>query len=328
MIEVKNLTMHYGSTVAVDSASFNVEKGEILGLLGPNGAGKTTIMRILTTYIVPTAGTASVGGHDVIKDPMAVRRMIGYHPESVPLYDDMQVCDYLKFVARSRGIFGKRLWERMDWVVDAAGIKEVYKKSIPELSKGFRQRVGLAQALIHDPQVLILDEPTVGLDPLQIVDIRRLIRSLAREKTIIFSTHILQEVQAVSDRIVIINEGRIIADGTREELENRASKSRRFVLTVAASKGAVADALGRVPDLSDFKLLDETDRGMVTFELITSLKKDIWPQVDKLVKEEGWPLKELKEDRITMEETFIALTRASMEESHQKRELQQEAVNR
>ena len=315
MIEVKNLTMHYGSTVAVDDASFEVKKGEILGLLGPNGAGKTTIMRILTTYIVPTSGTATVGGHDVIKDPIAVRRMIGYHPESVPLYSDMQVSEYLKFVARSRGMFGKKLRERMDWAVDATGIKEVFKKGISELSKGFRQRVGLAQALIHDPQVLILDEPTVGLDPLQIVDIRRLIRSLAREKTIIFSTHILQEVQAVSDRIVIINEGRIIADGTMEELENRAKKSRRLVVTVEAAKGAVSDALGRIPEISDFRLLDQTDSGMVTFELLSPLTKKIWPQVDRLVKEEGWPLKELREDRITMEETFIALTRASMAES-------------
>ncbi len=327
MIEVKNLTMHYGSTVAVDDASFNVEKGQILGLLGPNGAGKTTIMRILTTYIVPTSGTATVGGHDVIKEPIAVRKMIGYHPESVPLYGDMQVCDYLKFVARSRGVFGKKLSERMDWVVDATGTKEVYKKGIPELSKGFRQRVGLAQALIHDPQVLILDEPTVGLDPLQIVDIRRLVRSLAREKTIIFSTHILQEVQAVSDRIVIINEGRIIADGTMEELETRAQKSRRLVLTVKASKGAVSDALRRIPDISDWKLLDETDGGMVTFELITPLSKNIWAQVDKLVKEEGWPLKELRHDRITMEETFIALTKASMAESH-KSESHEEAKER
>jgi ABC-2 type transport system ATP-binding protein len=315
MIEVNNLTMHYGSTVAVDDASFKVEKGEILGLLGPNGAGKTTIMRILTTYIVPTSGTATVGGHDIIKNPIAVRRMIGYLPETVPLYGDMQVCDYLKFVARSRRIFGKKLSERMDWVVEATGIKAVFKKGITELSKGFRQRVGLAQALIHDPEVLILDEPTLGLDPLQIVDIRRLISSLSRDKTIIFSTHILQEVQAVSDRIVIINEGRIIADGTMEELENRAKKSRRFVMTVEAAKGAVSDALGRIPDLSDFRLLDETDGGMVTFELITPLGKDIWSQVDRLVKQEGWPLKELREDRITMEETFIALTRASMAES-------------
>ncbi len=315
MIEVKNLTMHYGSTVAVDNASFNVGKGEILGLLGPNAAGKTTIMRILTTYIVPTSGTATVGGHDIIKDPISVRKLIGYLPETVPLYGDMQVCDYLKFVAKSRGIFGKRLSERMNWVVDATGLKEVFKKGITELSKGFRQRVGLAQALVHDPQVLILDEPTIGLDPLQIVDIRRLIRSLAREKTIIFSTHILQEVQAVSDRIVIINEGRIIADGTMEELENRAQKSRRFILTVGASKGAVSDALGRIPDISDFKLLDEGDGGLVTFELVCPLTKDIWSQVDKVVREEGWPLKELREDKITMEETFIALTRASMAES-------------
>jgi ABC-2 type transport system ATP-binding protein len=315
MIEVSNLTMHYGSTVAVDNASFKVNKGEILGLLGPNGAGKTTIMRILTTFLVPTSGTGTVGGHDVIKAPIAVRRMIGYLPETVPLYGDMQVCDYLKFVARARHIFGKRLSERMEWVVDATGIKGVFKKGITELSKGFRQRVGLAQALIHDPEVLILDEPTIGLDPLQIVDIRRLVGSLAPDKTIIFSTHILQEVQAVSDRIVIINEGRIIADGTMEELENRAQKSRRFILTVEASKEAVSNGLRGLIDLSDFNFLDEMDGGTVTFELICPLSKDVRPQIDKLVKEEGWPLRELRENKITMEETFIALTRASMAQS-------------
>ena len=186
------------------------------------------------------------------------------------------------------------------------------KKGIGELSKGFRQRVGLAQALIHDPQVLILDEPTVGLDPLQVVDVRRLIRSLAREKTIIFSTHILQEVEAVSDRIVIINEGRIIADGTLEELESRAKKSRRYILTVEASKGAVVNGLARLSHCSSHKLLDDTDGRTVTFELVCPLTKDILPEVDRLVREENWPLRELKEDRITMEETFIALTRASM----------------
>lgn len=312
MIDVKNLTMHYGSTVAVDDASFGVEKGEILGMLGPNGAGKTTIMRILTTYIVPTSGTATVGGYDIIQNPIEVRKMIGYLPETIPLYSDMQVCHYLKFVAKSRGIFGKKLRERMDWVVDTTGTKEVFKKGIGELSKGFRQRVGLAQALIHDPQVLILDEPTVGLDPLQVVDVRRLIRSLAREKTIIFSTHILQEVEAVSDRIVIINEGRIIADGTLEELESRAKKSRRYILTVEASKGAVVNGLARLSHCSSHKLLDDTDGRTVTFELVCPLTKDILPEVDRLVREENWPLRELKEDRITMEETFIALTRASM----------------
>lgn len=322
MIDVKNLTMHYGSTVAVDDASFGVQKGEILGLLGPNGAGKTTIMRILTTYIVPTSGTATVGGHDIIQNPIEVRKMIGYLPETIPLYTDMQVCHYLKFVAKSRGIFAKNLRERMGWVVDTTGIKEVFKKGIGELSKGFRQRVGLAQALIHDPQVLILDEPTVGLDPLQVVDIRRLIRSLAREKTIIFSTHILQEVEAVSDRIVIINEGRIIADGTLQELESRAKKSRRYILTVEASKGAVTNGLSRLSHISGHKLLDDTDGRTVTFELVCPLAKDVLPEIDRLVRDENWPLRELKEDRISMEETFIALTRASMAAQRAERQVE------
>jgi ABC-2 type transport system ATP-binding protein len=332
MIDVKNLTMHYGSTIAVDDASFGVQKGEILGLLGPNGAGKTTIMRILTTYIVPTSGTATVGGYDIIENPIEVRKMIGYLPETIPLYTDMQVCHYLKFVAKSRGIFGKKLRERMDWVVDTTGTKEVFKKGIGELSKGFRQRVGLAQALVHDPQVLILDEPTVGLDPLQVVDVRRLIRSLAREKTIIFSTHILQEVEAVSDRIVIINEGRIIADGTLEELENRAKKSRRYILTVEASKGAVVNGLARLAHCSSTKLLEDRDAGgeargtgrTLTFELVCPLTNDILPEVDRLVREENWPLRELKEDRISMEETFIALTRASMAAQRAERKQEKE----
>ena len=213
MIEAKNLTMHYGATCALDNVSFRTSEKEVVGLLGPNGAGKTTLMRILTTFIYPTKGTASICGHDITENPLAARKTLGYLPENPPLYVDMRVDEYLDFVGRSRGLSSAKLKERKEWVIEATQIRKVYKHTIFELSLGYRQRVGLAQALIHDPQVVILDEPTSGLDPMQIVGIRKLIKDLSREKTVIFSTHILQEASAVSDRLLIIDQGRIIAQG-------------------------------------------------------------------------------------------------------------------
>jgi len=221
MIQVRSLTMHYGPVVALDRVSFHANSGEILGLLGPNGAGKTTAMRILTTYLYPTDGEAVIDGQDITQNPIEVRKRIGYLPETAPLYLDMQVEEYLVFVGQARGLANQNLKNRVDWVREACGLKSVWKHSISEISKGFRQRAGLAQALIHDPKVLILDEPTSGLDPLQIIDIRDLIRSLAKDKTIIFSTHILQEVEAMADRMVIINEGKIVAEGTQTELAEK-----------------------------------------------------------------------------------------------------------
>lgn len=218
MIEVKSLTMRYGNFVALSNVSFQAREREILGLLGPNGAGKTTAMRILTTYLYPSSGTARIDNDDILENPIAVRKHIGYLPETAPLYPDMQTEEYLVFVAHARGLRGSRLLERLRWVREACGIQSIWKHAISEISKGYRQRVGIAQALIHDPKVLIFDEPTSGLDPLQIIDIRKLIKDLAREKTIIFSTHILQEVEAIADRIVIINEGVIVSQGTQQEL--------------------------------------------------------------------------------------------------------------
>jgi len=219
MIHVDSLSMRYGSFKALDQISFDVAEGEILGLLGPNGAGKTTAMRILTTYLYPNSGRVLIDGLDVLKSAQKVRRILGYLPETAPLYMDMQTDDYLKFVGEARGVKGKKLRERLEWLQEACDIKNIWKHRIFELSKGYKQRLGLAQALIHDPKVLILDEPTSGLDPLQIIGIRALIKELARKKTIIFSTHILSEVEAMADRIVIINEGRIVAQGSLKELE-------------------------------------------------------------------------------------------------------------
>jgi ABC-2 type transport system ATP-binding protein len=221
MIDVKSLRMLYGNFVALDGVSFQAHDKEILGLLGPNGAGKTTAMRIITTYLYPSSGTVTIDGVDILQNPVEVRKKIGYLPETAPLYTDMQTDEYLRFVGEARGIQGNSLIKRLGWVKESCGIAPVWKHTINEISKGYRQRVGLAQALIHDPQVLVLDEPTSGLDPLQIIGIRSLIKELAAEKTIVFSTHILQEVEAIAKRIVIINEGKIVAQGTQEELGNQ-----------------------------------------------------------------------------------------------------------
>lgn len=221
MIEAESLTMQYGHFTALDQVSFQAGDREILGLLGPNGAGKTTAMRILTTYLYPTRGTAKVNGVDILENPEEVRRQIGYLPETAPLYTDMRVDEYLAFVGKARDIRGSRLKERLTWVAQSCQIEKIWKHQIFELSKGFRQRVGLAQALIHDPKVLILDEPTSGLDPLQVIGIRGLIRRLAETKTILFSTHILQEVEAIADRIVILHEGKTVAAGTKKELAEK-----------------------------------------------------------------------------------------------------------
>ena len=218
LIDVERLSMRYGTTQALTEVSFQVRRGEIVGFLGPNGAGKSTVMRILTTVIVPTSGTARIGGHDVCTSPLPARRMIGYLPEQVPLYTEMQVDEYLTFVGRSRGIRRADLSTRLAWVAARCALTPVWKRPVGELSRGYRQRVGLAQALIHDPAVLILDEPTTGLDPLQIIEIREFLKSVASDKAILFSTHILQEVEALAHRIVIINAGRTIADGTLQTL--------------------------------------------------------------------------------------------------------------
>jgi ABC-2 type transport system ATP-binding protein len=220
MIEAKNLTMMYGSVRAVNDVSFKIHEKEIVGFLGPNGAGKTTLMRVLTTFIHPTRGTAAINGIDILEYPIQARQQIGYLPETPPLYTDMRVDEFLAFVGRARGLSGKIYRERKDWTVDACGLAPVWKHSIFELSLGFRQRVGLAQALLHDPKVVILDEPTSGLDPIQIIGIRRLIQRLAATKTILFSTHILQEASAISSRLLIMNDGRLVAQGTIEELRD------------------------------------------------------------------------------------------------------------
>ncbi len=305
MIEVRNVTKRFGTTVALDGVSFRLDRGGILGFLGPNGAGKSTAMKIITTFLAPDEGEITVDGIDVMADPLAVRSRIGYLPENNPLYVDMRVHEYLDFVGRARGLDSAALRRRLDWVVDACGLPEVYKQTINELSKGYRQRTGLAQALIHDPDVLILDEPTSGLDPLQIIGIRELLQSLAEEKTIIFSTHILQEVRPVTDRVVIINDGRVVADGMIGDLEQRAMGTNRVFVRFRGSDPGQAEALGAMPGVARVEPDDDGAR----FEVRGDFGTDLAGSIAGLAREKGWELAELHESRYTLEDTFIALTR-------------------
>lgn len=308
MIKAEKLTMHYGPVKALDEVSFEVQQGEIVGLLGPNGAGKSTTMKILTTYLHPTSGTAKVAGIDVLENPVEVRKHIGYLPEVLPLYMDMEVKSYLTFVARARGVTGDRLKERMDIVVEECGLKPMFRKVIRELSKGYRQRTALAQALIHDPDIIILDEPTSGLDPHQIIEIRDLIRKLADGRTVLLSTHILQEVEATADRIVIINRGRIVGDGTIHDLRERAKQYERTrVSLVGVDKKDAKQLLAGCTNVKKVEIAHEQD-GYVSFLVYTSPGTESWRAVGELVRTKGWELKELTHVPLSLEETFLALT--------------------
>jgi ABC-2 type transport system ATP-binding protein len=312
MIRVDDLTKDYGPTRALDSISFQVESRQILGFLGPNGAGKSTAMKIITTYLSPTSGKVTVDGIDVRENPLAVRRKIGYLPETNPLYPDMRVQDYLEFCAKARGLDGAHLKTRLEYVVDKCGLRRMLKKNINELSKGFKQRTGLAQALIHDPQILILDEPTSGLDPLQIIEIRSLIQELSKEKTIIFSTHILQEVSSTTDRVIIINGGRIIADGYVSELQRQAAGREKVRASFRAERGKVEAELRGLSGVADLQVLGERD-GVVTVDLVTQRGDSVRQGVGDLAARQGWSVLELSTPSISLEQTFIELIRKSRE---------------
>ena len=310
MIEVRGITKSFGTMLALDDVSFGIGRGEILGFLGPNGAGKSTTMKIITTFLAPDSGSVTVDGIDVLDKPLDVRGRIGYLPENVPLYLDMNVHEYLTFVGRARGLGDVALRDRLDWCIEACGLITEYKKNISELSKGYRQRTGLAQALIHDPDILILDEPTSGLDPLQIIGIRDLIKSLAGIKTIIFSTHILQEVAPVTDRVVIINEGRIIADGNVGELSREAMGGIRLYVGAKQDTGTVEAALRGLAQVSELRPLAAADGSEgCRFEVRGSFTSDLTRSVADLARQQGWDLTELHESSFSLEDTFISLTK-------------------
>lgn len=310
MIELEKVCKNYGLTKALIDVSFKIEKGQIVGFVGPNGAGKSTAMKIITTYTAPTSGTAMVGGFDVLENPWEVRQLIGYLPETVPLYADMLVDEYLHFIGEARHMNGK-FQARYDWVVQAAGLEPVLHRKIGVLSKGFKQRTCLAQALIHDPDVLILDEPTSGLDPLQIIGIRKLIKNLAHEKTIILSTHILPEVATIADRILVINEGRIVADGSFEELRKQVTKQSSVYIAVKSSKKDFESALKTVSGIQDVEYDDNRRRGEIGAHLFFKATVDSTSKLNDLIRENEWEILEFHPEKLSLEDSFIRLTQST-----------------
>lgn len=308
MIEVQDLTKSFGDKTAVDHISFSVKKGEILGFLGPNGAGKTTTMRVLTGYLPATTGTAKIAGFDVFDDSMEVRRRIGYLPETPPLYFDMTVSAYLDFVARIKNVPAEKRPGRVEAALEMAKIVDKRDELIKRLSRGYKQRVGLAQAIVHDPDVIILDEPTVGLDPKQIIEVRNLIKGLAGSHTIILSTHILPEVSMTCDRVVIINHGKIVAVDTPENLTLQLKGGERIRVEVQAPEKPLRDTLAQISGVRKVAIdsLGSSGRLVVTIE--ASQGQDLRSQIAAKVVGQGWPLYELRGMNLSLEEIFLQLT--------------------
>jgi ABC-2 type transport system ATP-binding protein len=307
MIEVESLTKRYGRTTAVDGISFTVRKGEILGFLGPNGAGKTTTMRILTGYLSATAGAARVAGYDVFKDPIEVKRRVGYIPETPPLYPDLDVTTFLDFVARIKGVPAKERSQRIDDAVEKCRIGDVRSKLIGRLSKGYRQRVGLAQAILHNPEVLILDEPTAGLDPKQIIETRELIKSLGGDHTVVLSTHILPEVSMTCGRVVIINKGRVVAEDTPGNLTLRLQGASAVRVEVRGDGETAAEALRGVPGVLAVKPLTGA-QGVDSFEVEAEKGSEIRPELARALVGRGLDLLNLSLVGMSLEEIFLHLT--------------------
>jgi ABC-2 type transport system ATP-binding protein len=308
LISVRNLSKAFGRTLAVDDITFDVSKGEVLGFLGPNGAGKTTTMRILTCYLAPDKGTATLAGYDIRDDSLEVRRRVGYLPENAPLYHDMDVVSYLAFVAEVRGIQGFDAPQRIRKMIDTCGLDRVLGRNIGELSKGYKQRVGLAQTLIHDPDILILDEPTTGLDPSQIIEIRELIKEMGKERTVILSTHILPEVEATCSRVLIINEGRIVASGTPRELQVKAG-GEDIIYASISSGGQPADSkLAELRSVISVSRVEDAGAGYVRYLVKAGHDEDTGEAIFKMAVENNWKINELRRETLSLEDIFLKLT--------------------
>ena len=312
MIKVSELTKRYARTTAVDHISFEVEKGQIVGFLGPNGAGKTTTMRMLTCFLPPTSGTASVAGFDVLEQPMEVKKRIGYLPEMPPLYQEMRTTEYLMFVGKLKGLSGADLKQRVETACERCAITDVKEKLLGKLSKGYRQRVGLAQAILHNPDVLILDEPTAGLDPKQINETRDLIKSLAGDHTIILSTHILPEVEQTCQQVIIINRGKVVATDSVSNLRGRARGAESMLLEVGSRDGsldtaAVQERLEKVAGVSRVTFKEKRQEGS-TFEVENRKGSFSRGDLARAVVQAGWELNEMRPASVSLEEIFLQLT--------------------
>lgn len=309
MISLNNLTKKYGETLAVNGISFEIKKGEIVGLLGPNGAGKSTTIRMITCYLNPTSGSAKVAGYDIEKDTRKIKKIIGYLPESAPLYMDMVVYDYLAYIARIQEVQEKDIEERIKYVVKTCSLENVVSKTIGDLSKGYKQRVGIASAIVHNPEILILDEPTNGLDPNQIVEIRELIRELGKEKTVVLSTHILSEAELACDRVIIINKGEVIADSPTKDIA--LGKDKNIFISLVIRTKENNEILKRLfMNLNDVDKIEIRDNNDIKDILISS-KADIREAIYKAVKQTDWLLLEMKINKEDLESVFQALTRES-----------------
>jgi ABC-2 type transport system ATP-binding protein len=316
MITVKELTKRYARNTAVDHISFEVAKGQIVGFLGPNGAGKTTTMRMLTCFLTPTSGSATVAGFDVLEQPLEVKKRIGYLPETPPLYPEMETGEYLTFVGKLKGLSGAELRKRVDYVCDRCAVADVKNKQLGKLSKGYRQRVGLAQAIIHNPDVLILDEPTAGLDPKQINETRDLIKSLGGDHTIILSTHILPEVEQTCEQVLIINKGKLVATDSVHNLQNRARGAESVIVEVSGRNGSldfavVQQRLEQVAGVSRVVVKQSRDN-YNSFE-VESRKGFVRGDLARAVVESGWDLNELRPTAMSLEEIFLQLTGAQVD---------------
>jgi len=308
VIEVKNLTKYYGTTVGIENLSFQVDKGEVLGFLGPNGAGKTTTMKILTCYLPPTSGTARVFGYDIIENPLEVRKKIGYLPEKNPLYTDMVVKEYLEFVGSLKGIPASNIRNRVSMAVEQCGLTDVYKRTIGKLSKGYQQRVGIAQAIISDPELLILDEPTIGLDPKQIIEIRELIKNLGKERTVILSSHILPEVSQVCNRIIVVNQGKLVAVDTPDNLRNRLKKS--SVIRIKLRKTPESEKAKELIQKIDGVLLvneKESTDTILVLSVESKPDRDLRNDIARELIRNDLPLLEIFSEELSLEDIFLKL---------------------
>jgi ABC-2 type transport system ATP-binding protein len=314
MIEVQNLTKRYPTQVAVSDVTFSVREGEILGFLGPNGAGKTTTMRVLTGFLPPSSGTARIAGHDIVRQSREARASIGYLPESAALYGEMRVREYLRFRAKLEGVSGAEVGKRVDDAIGRCLLEEVADRKVENLSKGYRQRTALAGALVHRPPVLILDEPTVGLDPAQIIRIRETIRALGRERAVLLSTHILPEVDAVCDRVLIIDRGRIVAEGTPEELRRKLAGTPTMRVALRGDVPA-EPVLATLPGVTSVERL--ASESETRLRVHCAVDTDVAEEIFRMAVERGWVLRELSRETVSLEDVFVRLTHHDAAEGEQ-----------